>query len=189
MPPTAARSGPVEQLEQPRPQRVRVRVRGREAGIREPAVPQASAAQGGLHGRAEPGVVRGIHGVQRDAQQRAPHQRPARVRGVKVGGIEVRHPVPQRQVGRRGVLSLQRDEAAHRRRGPVSPRVRLPAQQQLPGEAGPVELTRRDRHAHRIVAPGPVPPLLVAYGWARAHPEFIGRLDGDACRTDGGVGT
>ena len=54
-------------------------------------------------------------------------------------------PVPERQVGRRGLLRLQRQDAPHGIRDIHRP----PPEQELPVERGAVELPRRERRSHR----------------------------------------
>jgi len=50
--------------------------------------------------------VLGVHGVQRDADQRRLDHGTVGECGVEVGGIEVGQSVPQREVGRRVFLRL-----------------------------------------------------------------------------------
>ena len=57
-------------------------------------------------------VVRG-HRMQRQSDQRCLHDRPVHERRVQIRGVESSDPVPERQVGRRGLLRLQRQDAPH----------------------------------------------------------------------------
>ena len=120
-----------------------VDVRDRQACLREPAVVQARGAQAAHHRVVEGRVVLGVHGVQRDADQRRLHHGPFGEGGVQVGRVEIREPVPQPDVGRSGLLRLQcrdsPDGVDH-----IQP---LAAQEQLAAERGPVELPGGECHA------------------------------------------
>jgi hypothetical protein len=88
-------------------------------------------------------VVLGVHGVGRDPQQRRPDDRPVGERGVEVGRVEAGQPVPQGDVRRGGLLSLEGGKAADGG-GHVQ---RLAGQEQLPAEGGPVEPPGGEGHA------------------------------------------
>ena len=65
----------------------------------------------------------------------------AREAGVEICRVEPRDAVPQRDVGRRRLLGLNRDDATDRLRH----RQRLPRQQQLALERRPIQLAGGDR--------------------------------------------
>ena len=82
---------------------------------------------------------------------------------VEVGRVEGGQPVPQREVRRRGLLRLQRDDAVDG----LDHVERLAAQQQLPGQRGPVELSGGELHAESVKPPrraevGVVPRMMPA---------------------------
>ncbi len=90
----------------------RVDVRSGQTGGREPLVEEPRSAQRRCHRRVEVRVVRREHGMQGDPHRGRLDDLPVIERGVEVGRIEVGHPVPQRDIRRRGLLRLQRHDAA-----------------------------------------------------------------------------
>ena len=89
-------------------------VRDRDALAPEAAVVESCRPQRRLHRLMEGRVVGGGDGMERDPQELGLDDRLVRERGVEVGWIEALDPVPQRDVGRRRFLRLERDDATDR---------------------------------------------------------------------------
>ncbi len=142
---------PVAEVEHVRNQRVPVG--GRQTGGREPVVAQPGAPHRRVDGLPERREVVDVHGVQGDPHQGGPHDPQLREGPVELGGVEVGHPVPQREVGRGRLLRLERDHPPHR----LGDADLLPSHQQLPFEGGPVELPCGDRHVHGPLVVDPPP--------------------------------
>ena len=80
--------------------------------------------------------------MERDAQERGLDDDAGGEGCVEVGGIEADHPVPEGEIRRRRLLRLQGHDPADGLDNVES----LPAQQELPAEGGPVELSRGESH-------------------------------------------
>ncbi len=137
-----------------------VRLRDRQAapeesGVGEPGVPQRRP-----QGRPQHGVVRGVHDVERHAQERGLDEGAGREGGVDVGRVQVLEPVPECEVRRRRVLPLQCQQVPDGR-GHAE---RLPVQQVLAGQGRAVELGRGRDHPRDPA----VPALPGAPRWSRA---------------------
>ena len=83
-----------------------------------------------------------VHRVHRDPHKLRPDHPVACERIVEFGRVEPGEPVPQRDIGRCGLLRLQGHHAPHR----VGNVQGFAIQQQLAGQGGPVELARGDPH-------------------------------------------
>ena len=102
---------PGRQLEDLGEDRVGVGDRQPSRGVA--AVVQARRPQAGHHGGVEGRVVLGMHGVQGDAHEGRLDHRLGGEGGVQAGRVEAVEPVPQGEVGRRGLLGLEGDDAAN----------------------------------------------------------------------------
>ena len=84
-----------------------------------------------------------MDGVQGEAYQGRLDHGPVDEGRVQVGRVEGGQPIPQGEVRRRGLLRLDRYDAANG----LDDAKRLPVQEQLAPERGPVELSRGEGHA------------------------------------------
>jgi hypothetical protein len=125
-----------------------VHLGGGQPGTGEPRVRQAGPAQRRLERGVQHPVVTGMHRVQRDPHQGRLDDGAVGEGLVQLRGLEPGHPVPQRDVRRRRVLRLDRDDAVNRLRHGQP----LAVQQELPGQRRAVQLTGGEAHA-RIVPP------------------------------------
>ena len=115
----------------------------RQAGPGEATVAEASRAQGPLHRLVEGRVVGDVHRVQGDPHQLTLHDRVVGERAVEVGRVEASQPIPQREVGRRWFLRLQRDHAMDG----LDDTEQFATEQHLTAQRRAVELPRSEPHS------------------------------------------
>ena len=121
----------------------RIGIGDSQARRQEAAVGEPRSTQRRQHRVVDVLVVQGVHGVQRDPQQRCLDHRTVGERPVERGGIEVCNAVPQRKIGRRRFLRLQRQDTPNG----VADNERRTAQEQLAVEGRPVDPSCAETHS------------------------------------------